>query len=151
MDCRQNFSRCKNNARFNSLVTSVNSNLGLLFKIQRNFANPRELQVNWTLLRSFFWFTVKKRNFLRHGDLNSAFGYPLFRKIELMFSSSCCSSLFEQIINARCTSVSIKLVLRFVGPNESQRKYCPVKVGFLKTEVKKPSLLFSTKTSKNGG
>ena len=40
MDCRQNFSRCKNNARFNSLVTSVDSNLGLLFKIQRNFVNP---------------------------------------------------------------------------------------------------------------
>ena len=52
-------------------------------------------------------------------------GYPLFRRIELMFSSSCCSLLFEQIINAQCTSVSIKLVLRFVGPNESQRKYCP--------------------------
>ena len=40
MDCRQNFSLCNNNARFNSLVTSVDSNLGLLFKIQRNFANP---------------------------------------------------------------------------------------------------------------
>ena len=77
-------------------------------------------------------------------------GYPLFRRMELMFSCSCCSLLFEQIINAQCTSVSIKLALRFVGPNESQRKYCPVKVGFLKTEVKKPSLLFSTKTSKNG-
>ena len=61
-------------------------------------------------------------------------GYPLFRRIELIFSSSCCSLRFEQIINARCSSVSIKLVLRFVGPNESQRKYCPVKVGFLKTE-----------------
>ena len=70
---RQNFSRFKNNARFNSLVTSVESNLGLLFKIQRNFANPKELQVSWILLRSFFWFTVKKRNFLRHGDLNNAF------------------------------------------------------------------------------
>ena len=44
MDCRQNFSRRKNNARFNSVVTSVDSNLGLLFKIQRYFANPRELQ-----------------------------------------------------------------------------------------------------------
>ena len=41
--------------------------------------------------------------------------------------------------------------LRFVGPNESQRKYCPAKVGFLKIEVKNPSLLFSTKTSKNEG
>ena len=73
MDCRKNFSRCKNNARFNSLVALVDSNLGLLFKIQRNFANPRELQVNWALLRSFFWFAVKKRNFLRYGDLNNAF------------------------------------------------------------------------------
>ena len=66
-----------------------------------------------------------------------------------MFSSSCCSLIFEQIIDVRCTSVSIKLVSRFVGPNESQRKYRPVKVGFLKTEVKNPSLRFSTKTSKN--
>ena len=73
MDCRQNFSRCKNNASFKSLVTSVDNNLGLLFKIQRNFANPKELQVNWTLLLPFFWFTVKKRNFLRYGDLNNAF------------------------------------------------------------------------------
>ena len=77
-------------------------------------------------------------------------GYPLFRRIEPMFSSSCCSLLFEQIINARWSSVSIKLVLRFVGPNQSQPKYCPVKVGFLKTEDKNPSLLFSIKTSKNG-
>ena len=73
MDCRQNFSRCKNNAMFSSLVTSVDSNLGFLFKVQRNFANPRELQLNWTLLRSFFWFTVKKCNFFRHDDLNNAF------------------------------------------------------------------------------
>ena len=64
-----------------------------------------------------------------------------------MFSSSCCSLLFEQIINDRCASVSIKLVLRFVGPNESQRNYSPVKVGFLKTKVKNPSSPFSTKTS----
>ena len=49
MNCRQNFSRSKNNARFNSLVTSVHSSLGLLFKIQRNFANTRQLQVNWIL------------------------------------------------------------------------------------------------------
>ena len=77
-------------------------------------------------------------------------GYPLFRRMELMFFSSCSSLLFEQIINARCTSVSITLVLRFIGPNEFQQKYCPVKVGFLKTEVKNPSLRFSTKTSKNG-
>ena len=40
MDCRQNFFCCKNNARFDSLVTSVDSNLGLRFKIQRNFPNP---------------------------------------------------------------------------------------------------------------
>ena len=73
MDCRQNFFRCKNNARFNSLVTLVDSNLGFLFEIQRNFANSRELQVNWTLLRSFIWFTVKKRNFLSYGDINNAF------------------------------------------------------------------------------
>ena len=73
MNYRQIFSHCKNNARFNGLVTSVDNSLGLLFKIQRNFPNPRELQVNWTLLRSFFWFTVEKRNFLRHGDLNNAF------------------------------------------------------------------------------
>ena len=52
MDCRQNFFRCKNNARFNSLVTLVDSNLGFLFEIQRNFANSRELQVNWILLRT---------------------------------------------------------------------------------------------------
>ena len=38
MDCMQNFSRCKNNARFNSLVTSIDSNQGLLFNIQRSFA-----------------------------------------------------------------------------------------------------------------
>ena len=61
--------------------------------------------------------------------------------MKLMFSSSCCSLLFEQITNARCTSASIKLVLRIVGPNESQQKYCLVKVGFLKTEVTNPSLI----------
>ena len=72
MNCRQNFSR-KNSARFNSLVTSVDSSVDLLFKIQTNFANPRELHVNWTVLRSFFRFTVEKRNFLRHGDLKNAF------------------------------------------------------------------------------
>ena len=37
MNCRQIFSRCKNNTGFNSLVTLFDSSLGLLFKIQRNF------------------------------------------------------------------------------------------------------------------
>ena len=74
-------------------------------------------------------------------------GYPLFCRMDLMFSSSCCSLLFEQIINAPHTSVLIKLVLRFIGPNESQQKHCLVKMGFLKTEVQNPRLLFSTKTS----
>ena len=37
----------------------------------------------------------------------------------------------------------------FVGLNTSQRKYYPVKVVFVKAEVKNPSLLFFQKTSKN--
>ena len=135
MNCRQNFSCCKNNVRFNSLVTSLDSSLGLLFKIQRNFANPSELQVNWTLLRSFLWFTVEKRNYLSHGDLKNTFKVSIIPQNGAAVFQFMLLLLFEQIINARCTSVSIKLVLRFEGPNESQRKYCPVKVGFLKPEV----------------
>ena len=42
-------------------------------------------------------------------------GYPLFRRMELMCSRSCWSLRLEQIIDAQSTSVSIKLVFRFVG------------------------------------
>ena len=35
------------------------------------------------------------------------------------------------MIRALSTSVPIKLVFLLFGPNESQRKYCPVNVGFL--------------------
>ena len=54
-DCRQNFSRSKNNARFNSLVTSVNSNLGLLFKIQRNFSNPSVSRMHCYASVNYLW------------------------------------------------------------------------------------------------
>ena len=50
MNSRQNFSPYKNKARFKSLVTSVDSSLVWLFKIQRNFSHPRELQVYWGYL-----------------------------------------------------------------------------------------------------
>ena len=73
LNCRQTFPRFKNTAMFNSLVTLIESSSGLLFKIQRNFANPRELQVNWTLLQSLFLFMVEKRYFPRHGNVNNAF------------------------------------------------------------------------------
>ena len=150
MNCRPNFSRCKNNARFNSPATSAVSSPGLLFKIQRNFANPRKPQANRTPLRSPFWRMAEKHNFLRHDDSNNALRVSINPQNGADAPCPCCSPPFEQIINTRCTSVSIKLVLRFVDPNEFQQKYCPVKVGFLKAEVKNPSLLSSPKHLKMG-
>ena len=72
MNCRQNFSPCRNNASFNNLITSVDNSLGLPFKSQKDYAVSRKPQAKWTTLRSFFWFTVEKRSFPRHGDLNNA-------------------------------------------------------------------------------
>ena len=75
---RQKFSRCKNNARFNSLVTLVDSSLGLLFKIQQNFANPRELQVNKHFCHPSFGLRLKSAIFLDMVIWITLFGYPLF-------------------------------------------------------------------------
>ena len=57
---------------------------------------------------------------------------------------------FVHIISARCTKVDIRFVFCLVGLKDSQRKYCPVKVGFLYTLVSKPVAVRSTLTSRNG-
>ena len=131
------FSRCKNDARFNSLITSVHSNLGLLFKIQKNFANPRELQVNWKLFWTFFWFTVKKRNFFWHGDLNNAFwisiipsnGADVFQfMLQFTFRTS------HQCSMHKCFN---RVGFKFCRPKRIPMN-CPVKVGYWKQKLKIP-------------
>ena len=53
-------------------------------------------------------------------------------------------------MKAHCTRMEIRLVFRLVGPKEFQRRYWPVKVGFLHTEVTKSEFCLSIKTSKKG-
>ena len=112
------------------MVTSVDSNLGLLFKIQRNFANPRELQVNWTLLRSFFWFTVKKffwfADSLYGGELIPP-DYPKKIFVELMNTAtksvefSFNNNLYKQIDGVVMGSpLSVALANIFVRYHESK-------------------------------
>ena len=51
---------------------------------------------------------------------------------------------FVHIISAQCTKVDIRFVFCLVELKDSQRKYCPVKVGFLYTLVSKPVTVCST-------
>ena len=57
---------------------------------------------------------------------------------------------FVHIISARSTKVDIRFTFCLMGLKDSQRKYCPVKVGFLYTLVSKPVAVRSTLTSRNG-
>ena len=53
-------------------------------------------------------------------------------------------------MKALCTRVEIRSVFRLVRLKELQRRYWPVKVGFLYTEVTESEFCLSTKTSKKG-
>ena len=53
-------------------------------------------------------------------------------------------------MKALCTRVEIRSVFRLVGLKVLQRRYWPVKVGFLYTEVTKSEFCLSTKTSEKG-
>ena len=71
-------------------------------------------------------------------------------KIDRILFNSGSSLLFKQIMKALCTRVEIRLVFLLVELKEFQRRYWPVKVGFLYTEVTKSEFCLSTKTSKKG-
>ena len=54
-------------------------------------------------------------------------------------------------MKALCTRVEIRLVFRLVGLKEFQRRYWPVKVGFLYTEVKNQNFAFLPRRPKREG
>ena len=64
-------------------------------------------------------------------------GKPLLQSVSVIRLTSQSSLDSGHIINALGTKVLIKLSLRFLGQNESQRMYKPVKVGLRYTLFRK--------------